>query len=73
MFGFKVYDHPKANGTVHARVLRTLLTTNLKCLIPSLHEIMAAAVKTELADGAQGSGGSSIPTLGTHLEKLIRL
>lgn len=60
MIGFEIHDYPEANGSIHIRVLRTLLNKNFKALGPSLRSIMATALREEIEAGRPISNGSSI-------------
>ena len=60
MYGFILHDQSSANGSIHSRVLRTLLTANLQFLMPSLHEIMENALAEEIKKGSLTSNGTSI-------------
>lgn len=57
MYGFVVHDQPTANGSMHARILRTLLTSNLSKLMPALHDTMDKALDKELEKGVEQGGG----------------
>ena len=48
MYDFVVHDQGSANGSIHARVIRTLLTANLNFLMPSLYGIMRNALQQEI-------------------------
>ncbi|KAI9879024.1 MAG: hypothetical protein M1830_009823 [Pleopsidium flavum] len=52
MYGFVVHDQMSANGSMHFRVLRTLLTSNLPLLQPDLYVTLKAATMT----GIQNAG-----------------
>lgn len=51
MYGYVVHDKGNENGSAHSRVLRTLLTQNIKNLMPSLCEIMKNALADEIEKG----------------------
>lgn len=57
MYGYVVHDQSNVNGSVHSRVLRTLLTQNLKNLMPSFHLIMENALVDEIGKGDVLSSG----------------
>lgn len=61
MYGFVVNDEAKANGSIHSRVLRTLLTNNLTYLIPSLRKIVESTLHNEVDGGLIHSDGMPAP------------
>ena len=68
MYGYVVHDKGSDNGSVHSRVLRTLLTQNIKNLMPSLCEIMKHALADEIEKGDLLSFRRSIPN---YVEAII--
>lgn len=57
MYGFIVHDEAHANGSMHFRVLRTLLTQNLKNLMPALHDAMEIALLKVMSEAPLNSHG----------------
>lgn len=57
MYNFAVHDDAKANGSVHSRVLRTLLTNNLVHLIPALQDVVVSTLHKEVEEGLPGADG----------------
>ena len=57
MYGFIVHDEANANGSMHSRVLRTLLTQNLKTLMPALHDAMENALLSAINEASLDSNG----------------
>jgi hypothetical protein len=51
MNGLSVHDEMRANGSVHNRVLRVLLKSNLTLLRPQLKDAIAASFAKEVALG----------------------
>lgn len=64
MYGFVVNDEAKANGSIHSRVLRTLLTNNLTYLIPSLRNVVESTLHDEVDGGFVYLDG--MPTSASH-------
>ncbi|KAK8104722.1 cytochrome P450 [Apiospora kogelbergensis] len=57
MNDFEVHDQMAANGSMHFRVLRTLLTASLPRIMPELRQVSHVALQRELAKGSIGSQG----------------
>lgn len=57
MHGFIVHDEAHANGSMHSRVLRTLLTQNLENLMPALHDAMMIALLKAMSETSLNSRG----------------
>lgn len=51
MYSYVVHDQGSSNGSVHSRVLRTLLTQNIKNFMPLLHRILENALADEIEKG----------------------
>jgi hypothetical protein len=52
MYGFEVHDEMAANGSMHFRVIRTLLTANLPKMIPELRILMQDGFAKEVLQGS---------------------
>ena len=48
MYNFDLRDEAKVNGSIHSRVIRTLLTNNIGYLTPSLQEIVSSTLQREV-------------------------
>lgn len=57
MYGFIVHDEANENGSMHLRVLRTLLTQNLENLMPALHDAMENSLLKEMNEASLNSNG----------------
>ena len=55
--GLEVEDHMAANGSMHSRVLRVVLTNHLGDLEPSLANIISTAFSKEAMAARQGQHG----------------
>ena len=71
MYNFAVHDDAKANGSVHSRVLRTLLTNNLVHMIPALQDIVASTLHSEVEEGLQRFDGTATSRSKRQTDQLI--
>ena len=71
MYNFTVHDDAKANGSVHSRVLRTLLTSNLIHIIPALQDIIASTLHNEVEGGLQRPDGIATSRSKRQTDQLI--
>ncbi|KAL8704583.1 MAG: hypothetical protein Q9201_002275 [Fulgogasparrea decipioides] len=61
MNGLGVHDGMRANGSVHNRVLRVLLRSNLTLLQPLLQDAVRMSFTKEMASGAAMKHGEAVP------------
>lgn len=57
MYDFEVHDQMAANGSMHFRVIRTLLTAHLPKMIPELRILMQNAFAKEVSKGSTNEDG----------------
>ncbi|KAF2014336.1 cytochrome P450 [Aaosphaeria arxii CBS 175.79] len=66
MYGFKVHDKSPLNGSMHSRVLRTLLTSKIPYLLPGLRDLSLKCFRQQIALHGKSSpskpGFQNIPT-----------
>ena len=58
MYGFILHSDPNANGSMHFRVLRTLLTQNLNNLMPALQDAMKNALLKAMDEASLNPNGT---------------
>lgn len=63
MYEFDVHDEMAANGSMHFRVLRTLLTSNLPRMLPELHSMMQREFGKEVLQGYTKTDGTLLSLL----------
>lgn len=57
MYEFDVHDEMAANGSMHFRVLRTLLTSHLPRMLPELQNMMKRGFANEVLQGYTKTDG----------------
>ncbi len=60
MYGLEVKDRMSANGSLHSRVLRTVLTSHLTDLQSMMLEKICCVLKDEIGTGGTGGGWTSV-------------
>ncbi|CRG87276.1 Ent-kaurene oxidase [Talaromyces islandicus] len=74
MYEFDVHDEMAANGSMHFRVLRTLLTANLPRMLPELHSMMQREFASEVLQGyTKVDEWSRIPTFDVAKRLVARI